>query len=197
MAGCPTIIVVATEVPDGTAGAGVMAGLAGVLSQVALSGLPWVVVTTPSLMGALRQQVGGEGKLVCAMADRLAQGSFGSCIASAVLARPQSPGWVVLPCSMPKIRPSTLKMLADQLAVSSMVFPHYKGLPGFPVGFGPEFFSELIALQMHERGTQRLLARYPGHAVDVEDPEVLRHGWGGASVSTRHFFEGVNAHQGQ
>lgn len=198
MSGCPTIVVVAAEVPDDTTGDSVLSGLGEVIHQVEASSLPWVVVTPPAWMGVLREQVPVEGRLIAAMADRLAQGSFGACIASAVLARPQSPGWVVLPSSMSAIQSTTLKTLAEQLASFSLVFPQYKGLRGYPVGFGPELFSELITLQAHVRGVQRLLARYPGHAVDVNDPAVLRHGWeGGPSMPPRHFVEGFNAYQGQ
>ncbi len=197
MAGCPTIIVVAAEVPDDTAGEGPLSGLAGVLQQVESSALPWVVVTTPVSMGVVRLQVPAEGRLVCAMADRLAQGAFGSCIASAVLARPQSPGWLVLPCSMPDIQPSTLCQLADQLTAFSLVFSQYQGLRGYPVGFGAELFSELITLQVRARGVPRLFARYPGHAVDVEDPAVLRHGWEGGPSTPRRLVKGLDAYQGQ
>ena len=117
-----------------------------------------------------------------------------------MLARPHSPGWLVLP-GMLQVRPATLWRLADDLAAFSLVFPEYQGLRGYPVGFGPEFFSELMALQFHERSTQRLLARYPGHAVEVDDPGVLCHDWeattAAGSLPARHLIDGFHTHQRQ
>lgn len=194
---CPTVIVVAAEVPQGADDVSCTEGVGDLLGKLCLSKLPWLLSTTPSFFGALRLLVGGDGELVCSMGDRLAQGSFGACIAEAVLARPHSEGWLVLPANMPDIQPETLRLLAEGLSSFSLVFPQYKGLRGYPVGFGPEFFSELIALQVHERGTQRLLARYPGHAVDVDDPAVLRHGWGGVSVPTGQVVKRLNTYQSQ
>ncbi|MES2887421.1 MAG: NTP transferase domain-containing protein, partial [Pseudomonadota bacterium] len=110
------------------------------------------------------------------------------------------PGWLVLPGSMLRVHPATLRRLADDLAAHSLVFPEYKGLRGYPVGFGPEFFSELMALQLHERSTQRLLARYPGHAVEVDDPEVLCHDWeatAAGSLPARHLIDGFHTYQRQ
>ncbi len=194
---CPTVIVVAAEVPQGAGDVSCTEGVGDLLGKLCLNNLPWVLSTTPSFFGALRLLVAAEGDLVCSMRDRLAQGSFGACIAEAVLARPHAEGWLVLPANMPDIQSETLRLLAEGLSASSLVFPQYKGLRGFPVGFGPEFFSELIALQVHERGTQRLLARYPGHAVDVDDPAVLQHGWGGVSVPARRVVQRLNAYQSQ
>jgi molybdenum cofactor cytidylyltransferase len=40
------------------------------------------------------------------------------------------------------------------------------------VGFGAELYSELAKLSGDE-GARRLVARYPAHAVEVDDPGVM------------------------
>jgi molybdenum cofactor cytidylyltransferase len=40
------------------------------------------------------------------------------------------------------------------------------------VGFGTELYSELVRLSGDE-GARRLVARYPAHGVEVDDPGVL------------------------
>lgn len=198
MASGPTIIVVAAEgVPQGK-GRRSNVSLERVLRQVELAALPCVVATTPPYVEALRGQ-GTQAEVVCATGGWTTS-ALGACVASAVLARPHSPGWLVLPGSSLHVQPETLRRLADDLAAFSLVFPEYKGLRGYPVGFGPEFFSELMALQFHERGTQRLLARYPGHAVEVNDPEVLCHDWEATTAGllpARHLIDGFHTYQRQ
>ncbi|MFM8637611.1 MAG: nucleotidyltransferase family protein, partial [Betaproteobacteria bacterium] len=53
------------------------------------------------------------------------------------------------------------------------VYPLHRGRRGHPVGFSAELASELMRLNGDE-GARRLVARYPGHALDVDDAGVLQ-----------------------
>ena len=54
-----------------------------------------------------------------------------------------------------------------------MAYAQHRGRQGFPVGLSVELYSELVLLS-GEEGLRRLLARYPSHAVEVDDPGVLQ-----------------------
>ena len=53
-----------------------------------------------------------------------------------------------------------------------MAYPQHQGRRGHPVGFAPELLRELVDLKGDE-GARRVVARYPAHALDVEDSGVL------------------------
>ena len=72
----------------------------------------------------------------------------------------------------------TLVLLAPDavgraLAAHPAAYAQHQGRPGHPLGFAPELYSELMALD-GDAGVRRLLARYPAAAVEVDDPGVLR-----------------------
>jgi molybdenum cofactor cytidylyltransferase len=52
------------------------------------------------------------------------------------------------------------------------VYAQHRGRRGHPVGFSPELYSELVQLSGDE-GARRLVARYPSHGVELDDPGVL------------------------
>ena len=160
MAAFPTIIVVVQDVVD---------GLFELLAQVNRSGLPWVVACRSEVAPELRRDVGED-----AIVSTGWGGQARSLISTAVLARPQSGGWLVLPARLVRVQSSTLCGVAKALNDFPLVYPQYNGLRGDPVGFGSEFFSELMSLGDDEREPRRLLARYAGCGIDVEDAGVLR-----------------------
>ena len=82
-------------------------------------------------------------------------------------------GWLVLPADMPLVRSETILRLAQALPWHTLVYPQYQGRRGHPVGFSGELASELVRLTGDE-GARRVVARYPGHAIDVEDAGVLQ-----------------------
>jgi molybdenum cofactor cytidylyltransferase len=63
--------------------------------------------------------------------------------------------------------------VAQELPRHAVVYPQYQGRRGHPVGFSSELVSELVRLTGDE-GARRVVARYPGVGVDVEDPGVLQ-----------------------
>jgi len=97
---------------------------------------------------------------------------MGHSIAVGVSARPQATGWLVLPADMPLVRPTTLQAVARQLAQHPVVYAQFKGRRGHPVGFSAELYSELVTLDGDE-GARRLVARYPAHGLELNDPGVL------------------------
>jgi molybdenum cofactor cytidylyltransferase len=96
----------------------------------------------------------------------------GHSIAMGVAARPDAAGWLILPGDMPMIGPATLLAVVAGMSQRPVAFAQYRGRRGHPVGFSAELLAELLQLT-GDVGAQRLLARYPTHAVVVDDPGVL------------------------
>jgi molybdenum cofactor cytidylyltransferase len=97
---------------------------------------------------------------------------MGYSISAGVAARPNATGWLVLPGDMPMVQTSTLLAVAAALADHPVAYAQHRGRRGHPVGFAAELYSELVTLSGDE-GARRLLARYPAHGVEVDDPGVL------------------------
>jgi molybdenum cofactor cytidylyltransferase len=148
--------------------------LATTLSQVLASGLPIVVVTTAALADIARGSVATRDIVILPDVD--AGGSqalgMGYSIASGVSARPDAGGWLILPGDMPLVKPQTLQAVARDLRDHTIAYAQHHGLRGHPVGFSAELYSELAALGGDD-GARRILARYPAHGIEVDDPGVL------------------------
>jgi molybdenum cofactor cytidylyltransferase len=179
----PTVVVLA-------AGAGVRFGgggpklaqplgpaavLAHTLGAVVTAGLPLVVVTVAGLVDVARSVVASRDIVLLppvGSASREPLG-VGFSIAAGVGARPHVPGWLVLPGDMPLVQPQTLRAVALGLTGAPVAYAQHRGRQGFPVGLSVELYSELVLLS-GEEGLRRLLARYPSHAVEVDDPGALQ-----------------------
>lgn len=76
---------------------------------------------------------------------------------------------------MPWVRPETCQRLARRADADTIVRPVYRGMPGHPVYFGRDFWSDL-ASNREDQGARSLLVRYADRviAVSVEDPGVVR-----------------------
>jgi molybdenum cofactor cytidylyltransferase len=109
---------------------------------------------------------------VIVVRDEEAARGMGHSIAAGVSARPDAPGWLVLPGDMPLVAPATLLAVADAVAEHPVVYAQHHGRRGHPVGFAAELLSELRQLSGDE-GARRLLARYPAHGIELDDPGVL------------------------
>lgn len=151
-------------------GLGASTVLGTTLGHVIASGCPFVVVTTARLVPLASTLVARRDLVVVTDAD--ARRGVGHSIAAGVAERPHAQGWLVLPGDMPMIREHSILAVADALAEHPVAFSQYRGRRGHPVGFAAELFSELTALQGDE-GARRIVARYPAHAVVVDDPGVL------------------------
>jgi molybdenum cofactor cytidylyltransferase len=148
--------------------------LATTLSQVLASGLPIVVVATAALAGIARGSVATRDIVILPDVDAAGPQllGMGYSIASGVSARPDASGWLILPGDMPLVKPQTMQVVARDLRDHTIAYAQHHGLRGHPVGFSAELYSELTALRGDD-GARRLLARYPAHGVEVDDPGVL------------------------
>lgn len=144
------------------------------LSQVLASGLPIVVVATAALADIARSSIATRDIVVLPNADSTGPQPLGMgySIACGVSARPDASGWLILPGDMPMVKSQTLQAVARDLRDHAVAYAQHHGLRGHPVGFSAELYSELAALDGDD-GARRLLARYPAHGVEVDDPGVL------------------------
>jgi molybdenum cofactor cytidylyltransferase len=148
--------------------------LATTIANALGSGLPTVVVTTAALVPTVQAVVAARDIVLLppvGSASREPLG-MGYSIATGVTARAQARAWLVLPGDMPLIRSDTLQAVAHALEMHPVAYAQYRGRRGHPVGFGAELYSELSKLSGDE-GARRLVARYPAHAVEVDDPGVM------------------------
>ena len=132
--------------------------------------LPVVVVTTAALAELVGRQLATRDIVVLSGGE--AARGMGYSIAAGVAERSGAPGWLVLPGDMPLVRPGTLLAVATALQEHAAVYAQYRGRRGHPVGFAAELYSELIQLDGDD-GARRVLARYPAHGEEVDDPGVL------------------------
>ena len=134
------------------------------------SQLPVVVVTTAALAPLVGRLLATRDILVLSSGE--AARGMGYSIAAGVAERSGAPGWIVLPADMPLVRPDTLLAVATALQQHPVVYAQYHGRRGHPVAFAAELYSELILLDGDD-GARRVVARYPSHGQEVDDPGVL------------------------
>ena len=138
------------------------------------SGLPVLVVTTAGLAEEAARLVARRDVVVLGGGPNgQAAGGMGDSIATGVAARATAAGGLVLPGDMPLVQPRTLRRVAEALAQHPIAYAQHRGRRGHPVGFSAELFSDLVRLS-GEDGARRLLARYPAHPVEVDDPGTLQ-----------------------
>ena len=140
------------------------------LRQAVASQLPVVLVTTAPFVAAANEVLAMHDIVVLSLAE--ASRGMGHSIAAGVGERPDAGGWLVLPGDMPMVRAQTLRSVAAALERHPVVYAQYHGRRGHPVGFGSELYSELIGLTGDE-GARRIVARYPVHGEELDDPGVL------------------------
>jgi len=157
-----------------TQGLGASTVLGSTLRHAIASHLPVVVVTTEALADAARRHVASRDVVVLPAVGTPGPQPLGMgfSIATGVAARPDAPGWLVLPGDMPMVQTATLLAVASALEHHPVAYAQHRGRRGHPVGFSAELYSELVTLSGDE-GARRLVARYPAYGVDVDDPGVL------------------------
>ncbi|WP_161784253.1 NTP transferase domain-containing protein [Aquabacterium sp. NJ1] len=139
------------------------------------SGLP-ILLAAPAVIGIRARQL-LSGNCVIDVSDnvqneQLQTDLFTRAVVAGVLSSANANGWILLPANTPMLRSETLKKVAHAMATQSVVYPQFRQIPGHPIGFSSEFFSELIRMQS-ERDFLRLIARYPAQGIDVDDPGIL------------------------
>lgn len=148
--------------------------LGATLRHAIASHLPVVVVTTDALADVARRHVASRDVVVLPAVGTPGPQPLGMgfSIATGVAARPDAPGWLVLPGDMPVVQSSSLVAVASALEQHPVAYAQHRGRRGHPVGFGAELYSELVTLSGDE-GARRLVARYPAHGIELDDPGVL------------------------
>ncbi|MEY8689130.1 MAG: NTP transferase domain-containing protein [Leptothrix sp. (in: b-proteobacteria)] len=148
--------------------------LATTLGRVLSAGLPMVVVTTAPLVALVQNVVAARDIVLLPPVGTHTHEPLGMgySIATGVNARAHARGWVVMPGDMPLVRPETLRAVAQALTHHPVVYAQHRGRRGHPVGFSPELYTELVMLSGDE-GARRLVARYPAHGIEVDDPGAL------------------------
>ncbi len=143
------------------------------LSRVVAAGLPVVVVTTAGLVPIAQQVVAARDIVLVPPSGSPTPEpvGVGYSIAAGVSARAHARGWLLLPGDMPLVRPSTLRAVHRAVDEAPIAYPQCRGRRGHPVGFSQELFTELANLSGDE-GARRLLARYPGHDIAVDDEGI-------------------------
>jgi molybdenum cofactor cytidylyltransferase len=144
------------------------------LDRAIESGLQLRVVTTAVVTAEARRHVAQRD--IVELPEATGQAGemlgMGYSIASGVAASADAGGWLVLPGDMPTVQASSLLAVAAKLPQHIVVYAQHRGRRGHPVGFSPELYSELVQLSGDE-GARRLVARYPSHGVELDDPGVL------------------------
>ncbi|CAN5670739.1 nucleotidyltransferase family protein [soil metagenome] len=176
----PTVIVLATNL-DSRMGDGddeahhgldVNTAFALTLHHALSSLLPMVVVVSPDFASLACSSVAARDVVVvepaAASRARGPRSGLGGSIAAGVWARPESPGWLVVPADLPMLRPSTMRAVAAALADNTVAYAQHLGRAGHPIGFAGELYSELVSSDDSDMA-RRLMARYPAHAVEVDD----------------------------
>lgn len=84
-------------------------------------------------------------------------------------------GWVVALADMPRIKPETIRQVADAVqADAAIVAPSYRGERGHPVGFDAALLDELLACRGDE-GARLVIKRHHAEVqlLAVDDPGVI------------------------
>lgn len=149
---------------------GVSTVLGTTLRNASQTQLPVLVVTTAARAALVGKQVATRDILVVSDAD--AARGMGDSIAAGVAERSGASGWLVLPGDMPLITSGSMLAVATALEQYPVAFAQHCGRRGHPVGFSAELYSELVRLAGDD-GARRIMARYPAHGVELDDPGVL------------------------
>jgi molybdenum cofactor cytidylyltransferase len=150
------------------------------------SRLPVLLVTTAPFVAEASKLLPMRDIVVLPAAE--ARRGMGHTIASGVSERASATGWLMLPGDMPLTRPSTLRAVAAALERHPVVYAQHRGRRGHPVGFAAELFSELVLLDGDD-GAKRIVARYPVHGEETDDPGVL------LDVDTQEDLASMRSHE--
>lgn len=101
---------------------------------------------------------------------------MGASLAAGVAATQDAQGWLVALADMPYILSTTHTRIAQALADGAdLIAAAYRGERGHPVGIGPRFRDQLLALE-GDAGARHIVRANPGllRLVECDDPGVLR-----------------------
>ncbi len=117
-------------------------------------------------------EAAGFGVIECPRAHE----GMGASLAAGVTATQDAQGWVVALADMPFILSTTHTRVAQALADGAdLIAAAYRGERGHPVGIGPRFRDQLLALE-GDAGARHIVRANPGllQQIECDDPGVLR-----------------------
>lgn len=83
-------------------------------------------------------------------------------------------GWLIALGDMPRVRPSTIKAVAEALVQGSdIAIPVMNGRRGNPVAFSRLHLAALLALH-GDQGARNIVASHPVLEVEVDDPGIFQ-----------------------
>lgn len=136
-----------------------------------------IVVTRPELVEELIQHCDS-----LQIFDKAEQG-MGATLAYGIGLAQEWESCLVCLADMPFIKPASYRELTQSLTRNTIVQPCYGDKPANPVGFGQQFYPELMALtgdsggrpilQAHPGAVQRIKLDDPGLVADIDTPEEL------------------------
>jgi molybdenum cofactor cytidylyltransferase len=138
-----------------------------------------VVKPESEVLASLLREAGLEVQF-CPDAHR----GMGASLACGVRAAPDAGGWLVALADMPSIRPDTIRRVAALIDEgAALAAPVYQYRNGHPIGFGREFFLDLVGGD-GDRGPRHLLIAHsarlrlhncddPGVLTDIDTPKDL------------------------
>lgn len=135
-------------------------------------GLPVVCAIHPELRELSERLVQAGHRVV--VVDN-ADAGMGHSLAATVAAAASAPGWLIALADMPRIRPETIRAVADALRKgAALCAPFHEGRRGHPVGFSAEFGPALRALTGDE-GARAVLEANAGRLerIEVDDPGIV------------------------
>jgi molybdenum cofactor cytidylyltransferase len=173
----PTLIVIAepAAMPRQQLGDSVMRAFSPVehmLEMLLPLGLPLVLVCDERSGACAQSVLPHRDVLPMAFRHTQAADQQVEAFVAGVLATANSPGWVLLPGTLPTLQAGTVLKVANALAHYTLCHAAYRQQRGVPMGFSSELFSELIQLSTW-RDLERLHSRYPAQALAVDDAGVL------------------------
>ena len=101
---------------------------------------------------------------------------MGASLACGVAAAADAHGWVIALADMPWLAPASVVAVRDAIiAGAPIAAPFFRERRGHPVGFGRQFYPDLIALS-GDTGAQSVLRRCEREIrrIEVDDPGVLQ-----------------------
>ena len=136
-----------------------------------------VVVTRPELAEELIQYC--DSLQIFDQAER----GMGATLAYGISLIQDRDSCLVCLADMPFINPDSYRAVANALRSDNIVLPFHAGQAANPVGFGKQYFSELMALtgdsggrpvvQAHRDAVLELDLQDPGVLADIDTPEEL------------------------
>ncbi len=136
-----------------------------------------IVVTRPELAEELIQHCDS-----LQIFDRAERG-MGATLAYGISLVQEYDSSLICLADMPFIKPESYKAVAETLHADNIVLPCYRNQPANPVGFGKQYFAELMrltgdsggrpVLRAHQEAVQRLSLDDPGIVADIDTPDEL------------------------